>query len=38
MSRSLALSMGMSVAWLGDLGLFNLLKAWKELAPKRRTA
>lgn len=38
MSRSLALSMGMRVAWLGDLGLFNLLKAWKELASKRRTA
>jgi RNA-directed DNA polymerase len=38
MSRSLALSMGMSVAWLADLGLFNLLKAWKELASKRRTA
>jgi RNA-directed DNA polymerase len=38
MSRSLAISMAMTIQWLTDLGLFSLSKAWKELASKRRTA
>jgi len=38
MSRSLAISMAMTMQWLAEIGLFSLSKAWKELASKRRTA
>ena len=38
MSRSLAVSMAMTIEWLHDQGLFSLSKRWSELAPVRRTA
>ena len=38
MSRSLAVSIAMTIEWLHDQGLFSLSKRWSELAPVRRTA
>lgn len=38
LAKSLAVSIGMSIAWLTDLGLLSLSKRWSELAPVRRTA